>query len=76
MSTKIKKTYCTVFKRTDGEKKQAAMAAELEETKREVSELKELINRLMIEKELESGVVSSPKKSTKSKSTKSTKSDK
>ena len=59
MSTKIKKTFCTMFKRTEGEKRQAAMSAELEETKKELAEVKEILNRLISDKD--GSVVSSPK---------------
>lgn len=69
MATKIKKTYCTMFKRTEGEKRQAAMAAELEETKRELSEVKEILGKLMEEREEKA--LASSKKSTRKKSTKS-----
>lgn len=70
MSTKIKKTYCTVFKRSDGEKRQAQMIIELDETKRELAEVKALLNKLMDSKELEEGkIVSAPKSSRKKKET-------
>ena len=48
-----------MFKRTEGEKRQAAMSAELEETKKELAEVKEILNRLISDKD--GSVVSSPK---------------